>query len=88
VPRVVVLPPTLVELRWKQPTSPEPHFGSRFATTIGIQHDALARLFASIQLFHVPGRLILQEAVTCIRHNVTLDERGLVTCLHPKRGCY
>jgi hypothetical protein len=92
-PRVLVLLPTLVELRWKQPTSPEPHFGSRFATTIGIQHEALARLFASIQLtndalFHVPGRLILQQAVTCIRHNVTLDERGLVTCLHPKRGCY
>ncbi len=27
-------------------------------------------------LFHVPGRRILQDVVTCIRHNVTIDEAG------------
>jgi error-prone DNA polymerase len=27
-------------------------------------------------LFHEPGRRILQDVVTCIRHNVTIDELG------------
>ena len=27
-------------------------------------------------LFHEPGRRILQDVVTCIRHNVTIDEPG------------
>ncbi len=27
-------------------------------------------------LFHAPGRRILQDVVTCIRHNVTIDELG------------
>jgi hypothetical protein len=25
-------------------------------------------------LFHEPGRPLLQDVVTCIRHNVTIDE--------------
>ena len=27
-------------------------------------------------LFHEPGRRILQDVVTCIRHNVIIDELG------------
>ncbi|MBB3397022.1 MULTISPECIES: hypothetical protein [unclassified Rhizobium] len=27
-------------------------------------------------LFHVPERRILQDVVTCIRHNVTIDDAG------------
>src|SRR3546814_10551043 len=27
-------------------------------------------------LFHAPDRRILQDVVTCIRHNVTIDELG------------
>jgi error-prone DNA polymerase len=27
-------------------------------------------------LYHVPERRILQDVVTCIRHNVTIDDSG------------
>jgi hypothetical protein len=35
-------------------------------------------------LFHEPGRRMLQDVVTCIRHNVTIDECVLRRCSHPK----
>ena len=47
-------------------------------------------------LFHEPGRRILQDVVTCIRHNVTIDElviaaSGMRTAIssYPRRctGC-
>src|SRR5258707_1363555 len=36
-------------------------------------------------LFHVPGRRILQDIVTCIRHNVTIDEAGFRRERHADR---
>jgi error-prone DNA polymerase len=27
-------------------------------------------------LFHAPGRWVLQDVLTCIRHNVTIDDAG------------
>ncbi len=36
-------------------------------------------------LFHVPGRRILQDVVTCIRHNVTIDEAGFRPERHADR---
>ncbi|MBO0752865.1 MAG: PHP domain-containing protein, partial [Bradyrhizobiaceae bacterium] len=36
-------------------------------------------------LFHVPARRILQDVVTCIRHNVTIDELGLRRERHADR---
>jgi error-prone DNA polymerase len=36
-------------------------------------------------LFHVPGRRILQDVVTCIRHNVTIDELGFRRERHADR---
>jgi error-prone DNA polymerase len=36
-------------------------------------------------LFHVPERRILQDVVTCIRHNVTIDELGLRRERHADR---
>src|SRR4029077_11030385 len=47
-------------------------------------------------LFHEPGRRILQDVVTCIRHNVTIDELGdrrerhadrYLKCWHPDVFC-
>jgi error-prone DNA polymerase len=44
-------------------------------------------------LFHEPGRRILQDVVTCIRHNVTIDalgfrrERHADRYLKPPRKC-
>jgi error-prone DNA polymerase len=36
-------------------------------------------------LFHVPGRRILQNVVTCIRHNVTIDDAGFRRERHADR---
>src|SRR5258707_1222962 len=36
-------------------------------------------------LFHVPARRILQDVVTCIRHNVTIDELGFRRERHADR---
>jgi len=36
-------------------------------------------------LFHVPARRILQDIVTCIRHNLTIDELGFRRERHPDR---
>jgi error-prone DNA polymerase len=36
-------------------------------------------------LFHVPGRRALQDVVTCIRHNVTIDELGFRRERHADR---
>jgi DNA polymerase III alpha subunit len=36
-------------------------------------------------LFHVPDRRILQDVVTCIRHNVTIDEAGFRRERHADR---
>jgi error-prone DNA polymerase len=36
-------------------------------------------------LFHVPARRILQDVVTCIRHNVTIDEAGFRRERHADR---
>src|SRR5215470_4053634 len=36
-------------------------------------------------LFHVPGRRILQDILTCIRHNVTIDEIGFRRERHADR---
>jgi error-prone DNA polymerase len=36
-------------------------------------------------LFHAPGRRILQDVVTCIRHNVTIDELGFRRERHADR---
>ena len=36
-------------------------------------------------LYHVPGRRILQDVVTCIRHNVTIDEAGFRRERHADR---
>src|SRR5258705_73993 len=36
-------------------------------------------------LFHVPARRILQDVVTCIRHNVTIDEIGFRRERHADR---
>src|SRR5579871_2465931 len=36
-------------------------------------------------LFHVPGRRILQDVITCIRHNVTIDELGFRRERHADR---
>jgi error-prone DNA polymerase len=36
-------------------------------------------------LFHVPGRRILQDVVTCIRHNVTIDDAGFRRERHADR---
>ena len=36
-------------------------------------------------LFHVPARRILQEVVTCIRHNCTIDEAGFRRERHADR---
>ena len=34
-------------------------------------------------LFHVPGRRILQDVVTCIRHGCTIDEPGSAASATP-----
>jgi error-prone DNA polymerase len=36
-------------------------------------------------LFHVPGRRVLQDVVTCIRHNVTIDDAGFRRERHADR---
>src|SRR6202007_1892187 len=36
-------------------------------------------------LFHVPGRRILQDVVTCIRHNVNIDDAGFRRERHADR---
>ena len=36
-------------------------------------------------LFHVPGRRILQDVVTCIRHNVSIDDAGFRRERHADR---
>ncbi len=36
----------------------------------------LATIVTNDVLFHVPGRRILQDVVTCIRHGITIDELG------------
>jgi error-prone DNA polymerase len=36
-------------------------------------------------LFHVPGRRILQDVVTCVRHNCTIDEAGFRRERHADR---
>lgn len=36
----------------------------------------VATIVTNDVLFHEPGRRILQDVVTCIRHNVTIDEAG------------
>ena len=36
-------------------------------------------------LFHEPGRRILQDVVTCIRHNITIDEAGFRRERHADR---
>jgi error-prone DNA polymerase len=36
-------------------------------------------------LFHVPERRILQDVVTCIRHNVTIDDAGFLRERHADR---
>ena len=37
-------------------------------------------------LFHEPGRRILQDVVTCIRHNVTIDDAGFKRERHADRN--
>src|ERR1700728_2774809 len=44
---------------------------SNLATSIRVP-----TIVANDVLFHEPGRRILQDVVTCIRHNVTIDELG------------
>jgi error-prone DNA polymerase len=45
----------------------------------------VATVITNDVLFHVPGRRILQDVVTCIRHNVTIDELGFRRERHADR---
>jgi len=36
-------------------------------------------------LFHAPGRRVLQDVLTCIRHNVTIDDAGFRRERHADR---
>ena len=47
------------------------HELSNLATRCGVR-----TVVTNDVLFHEPGRRILQDVVTCIRHNVTIDELG------------
>jgi error-prone DNA polymerase len=42
-------------------------------------------VIANDVLFHIPSRRILQDVVTCIRHNVTIDELGFRRERHADR---
>src|SRR5579871_3951624 len=56
------------------------HELSNLATQAGV-----ATVVTNDVLFHVPGRRILQDVVTCIRHNVTIDELGFRRERHADR---
>ena len=53
-----------------------------------VEHGAQARVPTVVTndvLFHVPARRILQDVVTCIRHNCTIDEAGFRRERHADR---
>ena len=47
--------------------------------------SGVATVVTNDVLFHVPGRRILQDVVTCIRHNVTIDDAGFRRERHADR---
>ena len=47
--------------------------------------SALPTVVTNDVLFHVPGRRILQDVVTCIRHNCTIDDAGFRRERHADR---
>jgi error-prone DNA polymerase len=49
------------------------------------QRFRVATVVTNDVLFHEPGRRILQDVVTCIRHNVTIDEAGFRRERHADR---
>ena len=49
------------------------------------QRFRLATVVTNDVLFHEPARRILQDVVTCIRHNVTIDEAGFRRERHADR---
>lgn len=49
------------------------------------QRFRVATVVTNDVLFHEPARRILQDVVTCIRHNVTIDEAGLRRERHADR---
>src|ERR1700688_644749 len=49
------------------------------------QRFRVATLVTNDVLFHEPARRILQDVVTCIRHNVTIDEAGFRRERHADR---
>jgi error-prone DNA polymerase len=49
------------------------------------QRFRVAAVVANDVLFHEPARRILQDVVTCIRHNVTVDEAGFRRERHADR---
>jgi error-prone DNA polymerase len=49
------------------------------------QRSRVATVVTNDVLFHEPARRILQDVVTCIRHNVTVDEAGFRREQHADR---
>jgi len=49
------------------------------------QRFQVASVVTNDVLFHEPSRRILQDVVTCIRHNVTIEEAGFLRERHPDR---
>jgi len=56
------------------------HELSTMATAMGV-----ATVVTNDVLFHIPERRILQDVVTCIRHNVTIDDAGFRRERHADR---
>jgi error-prone DNA polymerase len=48
-------------------------------------HARVPTVVTNDALFHVPGRRVLQDVVTCIRHNVTIDDAGFRRERHADR---
>jgi DNA polymerase III alpha subunit len=49
------------------------------------QRYRVATVVTNDVLFHEPARRILQDVVTCIRHNITIDEAGFRRERHADR---
>src|ERR1700680_3746373 len=48
-------------------------------------HARVPTVVTNDVLFHVPARRILQDVVTCVRHNVTIDDAGFLRERHADR---
>ena len=71
---------TALTLRRRPDDAVRLHALAQLASAVGV-----APVVTNDVLFHVPARRILHDVVTCIRHNVTIDELGLRRERHADR---